>query len=164
MRLPSRTLQARSTRTRSTSVNPPLYIWLGVIQSDSPSAARALTFPPVAVSSPIVNSSLVLWMICSRASASVSIALWDRQLTIARARGSGQDCDGASLRRRVRAPAPVADRKPHALSQGARALLDLGGTDGDSRAGRRPRMSAREEEDGRWRPTDAVGGVGSGRV
>ena len=39
----------------------------------SASLANALMFPPVGVSSPIENNSLVIWMICCFASRSVSI-------------------------------------------------------------------------------------------
>ena len=50
-----------------------MYIWLGVIQYSSGSAASALMLPPVGVRSPIENSSFVMWMICCFASASVRI-------------------------------------------------------------------------------------------
>ena len=71
--LPSSTLPSGVMRTRSSSVSPPLYIWLGVIQNVPSSSALALMFPPVAVSSPIENNSLTIWMICCRASLSLII-------------------------------------------------------------------------------------------
>src|SRR5436309_284210 len=51
-------------RTRSPSPSLPLYNRLGVIQIVPSSLAAALTFPPVAVMSPMEKRSLVIWMIC----------------------------------------------------------------------------------------------------
>src|SRR3989442_3146896 len=73
--VPLTTLPSSRMQTRSSAASAPLYIRLGVIQMHSASAARALTFPPVGVSCPMVNSSPTTWMMSSRASASVCMGL-----------------------------------------------------------------------------------------